>query len=186
VTAGQTRHRESRLIEAEDGVGKKALAKALGEELRHLWEKAELSRAQMVARLPSGIGDRTLLAYEHGLRYLTVDRLVELSEDLGVSANVVLGNALQRAHIDLRNLPLRIDLRALLENQNHQFRPLHQRAKNKLNHCPDGITEVGPATVGEIALFIGCDHLDLATHLARFVPDDAAREEPEISVADQQ
>jgi transcriptional regulator with XRE-family HTH domain len=174
---------ERRFIEAEDDIGEDAIAKAVGEELRRAREKTGWSRAQMVALLPSGIGDRTLLAYEHGLRHLTVDRLVELSENLGVGANVVLGHALQRARIHLRNLPLRIDLRALLDNQNHQFRSLHQWARNKLNHCPEGIVEVAPAAVGEIAQFIGCDHHDLATYLVRFTPDDIVADELEDAPA---
>jgi hypothetical protein len=33
-------------------------------ELRHIRETGGLSRATFVKRLPSGIGDRTLLAYE--------------------------------------------------------------------------------------------------------------------------
>jgi hypothetical protein len=36
-----------------------------------------------VKRLLSKIGDRTLLAYEHGLRQLTMLRLLELSQGLG-------------------------------------------------------------------------------------------------------
>jgi transcriptional regulator with XRE-family HTH domain len=168
---------ERRLIEAENGLGEEAIAKALGVELRRARERTGLSRAQMVARLPSGIGDRTLLAYEHGLRQLTIVRLVELTEGLGVGATTVLGQALQRAQIHLQNLTLRIDLRALLNDQNHRFRPLHQWARNKLNQCSGGIVEVMPAAVAEIALFLGCDHQDLATYLVRFTPEDAEPQE---------
>jgi hypothetical protein len=47
-----------------DEVTEKAVARALGEELRRAREAGEWSRAQFVRLLPSGIGDRTLLAYE--------------------------------------------------------------------------------------------------------------------------
>jgi hypothetical protein len=47
-----------------DDVVAKAVAKALGQELWLARDVTELSRAQFVTRLPSGIGDRTLLAYE--------------------------------------------------------------------------------------------------------------------------
>jgi len=45
-------------------VTEKAISRALGEELRRARDALGLSRAQFVATLPSGIGERTLLAYE--------------------------------------------------------------------------------------------------------------------------
>jgi hypothetical protein len=43
---------------------RKYVSKAVGEELRRARDGRDLSRARFVERLPSGIGDRTLLAYE--------------------------------------------------------------------------------------------------------------------------
>lgn len=46
-----------------------------------------------------------------------------------------------------------------------------QWARNKLNKHPDGIAELTPASVVELADFIGCSHQDLAAYLAGFLPD---------------
>jgi len=149
----------------------KAISRAIGEELRRAREEEGWSRAQFVTRLPSGIGERTLLAYEHGIRVLTVLRLLELCGALGVVATVLLTTALQRAQIFITNMNLYVDLHALLRDGSMRFRPLAQWAKNRLNRCPDGIAEVTPSSVGELADFIGCTHEELARYLARFIPD---------------
>jgi tRNA A-37 threonylcarbamoyl transferase component Bud32 len=125
----------------------------------------------MVSRLPSGIGDRTLLSYEHGTRHLTTLRLIELCRAMGVDAPSLLTRALQRARIHMSNLILEVDLQALLLDERPQFRPLAQWARNALNLHPDGVVVVEPAAVRNLALFVGCTFRELADHLARFVPD---------------
>lgn len=149
----------------------RALSRAIGEELRRAREALGLSRAQLVACLPSGIGDRTLLSYEHGTRHLTVLRFVELSRALGIGAPTLLTQALQRARLELSNLTLRIDLRFLLNDKSDKFRPMHQWARNKLNKHPDGIVELGRSSVEELADFVGYTTLELANYLARFIPE---------------
>ena len=148
-----------------------AIARALGEELRRSREGQGWSRAQFVIRLPSRIGDRTLLAYEHGLRQLTVLRLLELSEGLGVPASTILGQAMQRARLYLQNLVLRVDLRALLRDNDKHYRPLVPWARNRLNSADDGVIEVTPSGVRELAAFLGRTHREMATYLAKFIPD---------------
>lgn len=152
----------------------RAISRAIGEELRRTREAIGWSRAQLVAQLPSGIGDRTLLSYEHGTRHLAVLRFIELCHVLGVTAPTLLNQALQRAHIHLQNIALRIDLRFLLNDRGDKFRPMHQWARNKLNENPDGVVELPPPSVRELATFVGCAHQELANYLARFPPDDAA------------
>jgi transcriptional regulator with XRE-family HTH domain len=164
-------------MNTEDEVIEKAVARALGEELRRAREAGEWSRAQFVRLLPSGIGDRTLLAYEHGLRQLTVIRLLELTEALGVSAPDLLAQALQRTQLYLQNLVLQVDLRQLLEDNNYRFRPMFQWAKNRLNDAPDGVVELTPSAVREIAAFLGNTHHDLATYLAKFLPEQPEESE---------
>jgi hypothetical protein len=154
-----------------------AVARALGDGLRRAREAHGWSRAQFVALLPSGVGDRTLLAYEHGIRQLTVLRLLELSQALGVPASVVLTEALQRARINLRNLTLRVDLRHLLGDSNIHYRPLFQWARNRLNDAPNGVIEVTPSGVRELAAFMGRTPAELSRYLARFTPDDYEFEE---------
>jgi hypothetical protein len=128
----------------------------------------------LVARLSSGIGERTLLAYEHGLRQLTALRLVELCQELKVEAPTVLIRGLQRARLYLDTLPLHIDLHALLHDSRNSgaYRPLAQWAQNTLNEHPHGVVEIEPAVVHHLALFLGCTRQRLARHLARFTPDD--------------
>lgn len=149
----------------------KVISRAIGEELRRARESNGWSRAQLVALLPSGIGDRTLLSYEHGTRHLTALRLIELCHALGISAATLLNQALQRARINLQNLNLRINLRYLLNDYNEKFRPMHQWARNKLNDHPDGIVELLPSSIRELAAFVGCPDTDLANYLAKFIPD---------------
>jgi len=158
-------------MDASDDEVARAVARAVGDELRRAREAKGWSRAQFVTRLPSGIGDRTLLAYEHGLRHLTLIRLLELCEALDAVAADVVSRALQRARLFLENLVLSIDLRALLSSGNFKFRPMVQWARNKLNKHPDGIVELAPAGVIELADFIGCSHHELAAYLARFAPE---------------
>jgi transcriptional regulator with XRE-family HTH domain len=158
----------------------KALSRAIGEELRRAREDKGWTRAQLVRCLPSGIGDRTLLSYEHGTRHLTVVRLLELCRPLDVAAPTLLTHALQRARLELANLALQVDLRDLIDDKNDKFRPMVQWARNKLNKHPDGIAELVPSSVEELADFVGYTSDELANYLARFVPavtdDEAAND----------
>lgn len=88
----------------------KAISRAIGNELRRAREANGWSRGHLVAQLSSGIGDRTLLSYEHGTRHLTVLRFLELSRAIGIAAPTLLSQALQRARLELTNLVLRVDL----------------------------------------------------------------------------
>lgn len=147
------------------------VSRTLGEELRRAREAQGWSRAYFVAVLPSGIGDRTLLSYEHGTRHLTVLRFLELCVGLRADPLDVLGFSLQRAKVLLENMELTVDLRALLASQDPVFGPMRQWARNKLNRHHDGVAKLTPAAVRELADFMGCAHTELAAHLARFIPD---------------
>ncbi len=157
-------------LNTEDKETADAIARGIGEELRHRREVQGYSRAKLVERLPSGIGDRTLLAYEHGLRQITVIRLVELSEALDTGAPIVLGQGLQRAGVTLEQIPLRVDLPRLLESTTPQARPLHQWAKNRMKDSENGVVDVLPPGVRELAASVGFPHQDLAGQLAKFLP----------------
>lgn len=161
---------------SQEEVTDKTLSRAIGDELRRAREATGWSRWQLVARLPSGIGDRTLLSYEHGTRHLTVLRFLELCRALGVAGPTLLTQALQRARLELANLVLRVDLRALLNDGSDTYRPMVQWAKNKLNKHPDGIVELPPSSVAELADFVGYPYQDLANYLARFTPETAEAE----------
>jgi len=158
-------------MEPQGEVAEKTISRAIGEELRRAREALGWSRGHLVSLLPSGIGDRTLLSYEHGTRHLTVLRFIELCRALGIAAPTLLNQALQRARIHLQNLVLQIDLRHLLNDRSEKFRPMHQWARNKLNENPDGVVELAPASVRELATFVGCSYHDLSTYLAKFLPE---------------
>lgn len=148
------------------------LSVAIGQELRRTRELLGWSRAQMVEQVPSGISDATLLCYERGTRHPTVIRLVQLGHVLGVDGGTLLSRALQRARIAVENMTLHVDLPELLLDKTPAFRPMAQWARNSLNAHPDGIAEVDPTAVRNLALFVGCTHRQLAEHLARFTPDE--------------
>lgn len=151
----------------------KIISRAIGEELRRAREACGWSRAQLVARLPSEIGDRTLLSYEHGTRHLTLIRFIEICRAMGVDSAALHSRALQRARLHLETMNLHIDLWALLRdcNDNTAFRPMIQWARNSLNEHPEGVMEIPPVVVRNLALFVGCPRQDLANYLAQFVPD---------------
>ena len=151
-------------------VSEKFVSRAVGEELRRTREAGGWSRERLVTRLPSGIGIRTLLSYEHGTRHLTLLRFVELCWALGASAPEVLGMGLQRARILLDSVAVRVDLWALLADDTAEFRPVRVWAHNKLIECPAGVVEVIPAAVTELAVMMGCPGRKLGDYLARFAP----------------
>lgn len=171
-TSNATEH----LDYAVNGVDEKsrdAFARAIGEELRRAREAHGWSRAQLSRRLPSGNGDRTLLAYEHGVRRLLLQKLVELCVVLRVDPGTIITRGLTRAQLYLENLTLHVDLNALLEDNGRggTFGPMRQWARNTLNEHPDGIVEIESAVVRNLALFVGCSHKALAKYLTRFTPD---------------
>jgi transcriptional regulator with XRE-family HTH domain len=169
------------LVDALGELSDKAVSRAIGEELRRTREARGWSRDQLVKRLPSGIGDRTILSYEHGTRQFTVLRLIELGRALGVDGPTLLRRGLQRARIYVETMTLHVDLRELLRDSKSSstFRPMAQWAQNALNENPGGVMDVEPAVVRNLALFVGCLRGDLAKYLARFTPDDHFAYQPE-------
>lgn len=167
TTLTRSAHRLEGPIELPD----KVISRALGEELRRAREACGWSRWQLVARLPSGIGDRTLLSYEHGTRHLSMVRFIEICWALGVDSATLHARALQRARIHMETMNLQVDVRHLLRDETPAFRPMAQWARNALNEHPDGVVFVEPAVVRNLALFVGCPRSDLVDYLARFVPE---------------
>ncbi len=158
------------MTEPQGEVTEKVIARAIGEELRRAREANGWSRGYFVTRLPSGIGARTLLSYEHGTRHLTLLRFIELCNALNVAAPALLNQALQRARIHLQNLVLQVDLRRLLDDRTDKFLPMIQWAHNKLIEYPGGVVELPPSSVRELATFLGCPYQELAAYLAEFAP----------------
>jgi hypothetical protein len=152
------------------------ITRAVGVELKRTREARRMTRAQLIALLPSKISERSVLSYEHGLRQLTLLRLAELSWALDVDAITVFARGLQRARVLVEKLPLAVDPRAVHADECMEYRPLAQWARNTLKDHRDGIVEIEPAVVRHLAAFVGCTHRDLADHLAQFIPEDDADE----------
>ena len=163
-------------MDALDKVTDRAFARILGQEIRKAREAKGLTRAQLVERLPSGIGDRTLLSYEHGIRVMTVVRLAEISRALGVDAGQILHQASEKAS-DLRAFSLKVDLPAVQRDTREKFASVRLWAKNRLEE-DDQNTEVllSPGTLREMAVVLGFSHGALAAYLAEFTTEDLTAE----------
>jgi transcriptional regulator with XRE-family HTH domain len=168
--AQSTRHQ----VGSADDLSEQMICRAIGEELRRTREMQGWSRGQLAEQMLFRIGDRTVLSYEHGTRRLSVPRFLEVCWALGADAAILLTRALQRARIQVQTMVLHLDLRELHRDssRNDKFRPIAQWAQNALNEHPSGVMPVEPTVVRNLALFMGCQYLDLANYLARFTPDD--------------
>ena len=162
-------------MDAQDEVTDRAFARILGQEIRRAREERGWTRAQLVERLPSGIGDRTLLSYEHGIRFLTVVRFVEICRAMGVAASDLLHRAMEKAR-DLRAFSLRVNLRAVLRDKQDEFEPVRMWARNRLKDNPNTEVLLAPVTVREMAAVLGFSHGALAAYLAEFTTEDLAPE----------
>lgn len=151
-----------------DHLTDRGFATFLGLAVRRARESRGLTRAQLVEKLPSGIGDRTLLSYEHGVRFLSVVRFVEICRAIGVPADEVLGRASAMAD-DVRNLSLRVNLRALLRDEDDRFEAVRLWADRRLDETATPVLLVEPAALREMAAVIGVSHEVLAGYLAEFI-----------------
>lgn len=161
---------KAQVIDLHDRVVGKTIRRAIGSELRRAREQCGWSRMQLSTRLPSGVGERTILAYEDGTRNMHMARFIELCHALSVSASGLLTIALQRARINLDNLVLLVDLGTLLDDKSASARPLHQWARNKIHRLGTRIAYVSPATVDELADCFSYDRQALADYLTKLVP----------------
>jgi transcriptional regulator with XRE-family HTH domain len=156
-------------------VSDRAFARVLGQEIRRAREARGWTRAELVEQMPSGIGDRTLLSYEHGTRQLTVQRLIEVCTALGVAAVELLDQALRKAR-DLRTFSLLVDLRAVIEDQQARFEPIRVWAKNRLQDSPNATVLLAPGTILELAAATDITHTALATYLFEFTSEEPPTE----------
>ena len=138
----------------QDEISDRAFARVLGQEIRRAREARGWTRAELVGQLPSGIGDRTLLSYEHGIRALSVARFIEICRALGVAATEILDSALEKAR-DLRAFSIKVDLRAVLRDEREEFEPVRLWARNRLKDDPHAEVLLAPVTVREMAVVFG-------------------------------
>jgi transcriptional regulator with XRE-family HTH domain len=158
-------------MDAAQDVTDRAFSRILGQEIRRAREARGWTRVQLVEQLPSGIGDRTLLSYEQGIRHLSVIRFVEISKALGVAASELLARALEKAR-DLRAFSLRVNLRAVLRDQRDGFESVRRWARNRLKGDPSTEVLLAPMTIRELAVALDYSHAALAAYLAEFTTED--------------
>jgi transcriptional regulator with XRE-family HTH domain len=145
--------------------------RAVGEDLRRAREKAGLTRAELVKRLPSTIKVQTLGSYERGTRQCAIPRLVELCHALRVTVPDLLELALQRAQIDPQAISLRIDLPAITRDERCELQPIRRWAEARLADDPhETVARLDPVTVREMATIFGYTRTELVTYLAAFTP----------------
>lgn len=154
--------------------GKDTLSAVVGRELRRVRDALGWTRTETVARMPSGIGDRTLLSYEHGIRELTMSRFVEICRVYGVSPGSVLSAAFRLDPNDVEQATIIVDLPVLVQDTTPGYKAVRDYAQRKL--LADGVVdfaEFSPIVVRELALYAGFSHFDLATYLAGFIIGNA-------------
>jgi transcriptional regulator with XRE-family HTH domain len=156
--------------------------RVVGQELRTAREARGWTRIHLVDQLPSGIGDRTLLTYEHGTRQLTVNRFVEICRTLGIAAPQVLETALRKS-AELQIVTLRVSLPAVLRDQRTEWEPVRFWARRRLSDSAADEVLLPPAVVRELAAVLGFSHDALARHLFQFVIDDSVRDQPRTGSA---
>jgi transcriptional regulator with XRE-family HTH domain len=154
-------------------VNNQVISQELGRRLRHLRESRGWTRPELARRLPSKITEHTLLTYEHGIRHLTFVRLVELCRALRVPTSDLVQVTMQQTGVDLEILSIRVDLRAVIRDDEAEFELVQRWAANRLADEPEGggVVRLIPDVVREMAAVVGCSHSTLVTYMVRFTPD---------------
>lgn len=158
-------HKISRLY---DG----AINTALGEILRREREARDINRVQLAHRLwsdlPDGGSPQTLANWEYGIRAMSVERLVEFCEALGLHASDVLTEAIERAPIV--RMSFNVDLRAISEDERRVLKRLREWAQGKLSRHSDAIVRLDPNQVEDFAMLLGMDKAKFIGYLKEFKP----------------
>jgi transcriptional regulator with XRE-family HTH domain len=155
---------------SSNGLTDRGFARLLGREVRHAREARGWTRLQLVERLPSGITDRTLLSYEHGIRFMTVVRLVEICRVLEVPASVILDRALAKAN-DLSSHSFKVNLRSILRDKQEGFEQVRTWAATRLKETSNPEVTLASATVREMSAVLGIEHRELAACLVAFTSE---------------
>jgi hypothetical protein len=84
----------------------------------------------------------------------------------GVAPGKLMDRALQQAGVVLESLVLRIDLTRLLESDDEMLLPLAPWARKRLDESHDGVAELHPVALRELATAFGYDPKELGQRLA--------------------
>ncbi len=148
------------------------ILKLIASEIRHLREAQTMTRLEFVARLPSGVGERTLLAYEKNLRALSMPRFLEICIlGLQESPTDVLSRAITRSKlVECQNI--RVNLTLLAKDDAPRYRRAQEWAQNKLmDDKKRREAEITPGAMREFAVLMRCTTRNLAMYLTKFRVD---------------
>lgn len=142
--------------------------RVLGDEIRRLRKGRGWTRKDLNDRLQSDISLQTLATYELGTRQISVVRLVELCIALGELPHELLARVHERVFAGEQTGRLRIDLRAVVRDNDPELMPLRRWALGRLNEH-DSSPEIGLdiAALERMAELCGIEVVDLITRLRR-------------------
>jgi transcriptional regulator with XRE-family HTH domain len=139
---------------------------ALGDQLRQARSNLRLTRQDVLQRLGLGLSAQTLASYELGNRRISVIRLIELADVLGVSALELLARGLRRvSRVEPPVSVLRVDLAAVVRDRTPELAPLRRWALSRLQSLPDRadtVVRLEPGAVRYLAEICAVDPGDLA------------------------
>lgn len=139
---------------------------ALGDQLRQARSNLRLTRQEVLQQLGLGLSAQTLASYELGNRRISVIRLIELADVLGVSALELLARGLRRAsRVEPPMSALRVDLAAVVHDRTPELAPLRRWARTWLESRedrPDTVVRLEPAAVQSLAEICAVEPGDLA------------------------
>lgn len=147
------------------------LGKAIGHQLRRARQAAGMTRAQLVARIGSGIHPQTLATYERGIRHCTSVRLIEICIAMGVSAPDIIQWAMQTTHADLPTIGIKADLRAIIHTKQEIPAPIQTWVKARLRDDPEAdVAHLSWADLHELTELWRIEQSALVALLLEFTP----------------
>jgi transcriptional regulator with XRE-family HTH domain len=153
-----------------DSLRVQAFLRALGNELRKVRKDRGWTRQQLLPQLPFKISSQTLATWELATRHITVGRLLELTEALGVHLFDVLTPALA-ALTDGSAEAITLDLDQVARTRAALLQPLSRWARERLAADPyrrPNVVVIGPDALPWLAVLCQSTTLDLAQQLQRF------------------
>lgn len=143
----------------------------LGDELRRARHRHGWTRREMVPHLDREVSIQTIQTYELGTRSMTVDRLAEFSELLGVEPGDVLTRVCERLAQETATIgTVQVDLHAAQRLSAPELTPLRRWATCRLAALNDGepkIVRVPVSAVESLAKLCGLTVTAMANALPK-------------------
>ncbi|MQA12476.1 MAG: helix-turn-helix domain-containing protein [Pseudonocardiaceae bacterium] len=143
----------------------------LGEEIRKLRKRRGWTRKELNQHLQSDISLQTLATYELGTRQCSVIRLVEICLALGELPHELLARVHERVFTETPTDRVRIDLLAIVRDQQEELLPLRRWARDRLAHQESfhATTEIqlDIGALEQMAQLCGLDTVELISKLRR-------------------